>query len=173
MWNLAVKTSKVHEERRLNFVAQMKVEQENFGLSLLLSKRSSPRQAMQEVANTNRLSPPSKRDLPAACANITSPSKIRHKLFVDEAAKLGPGERLVPCPLCTSPSRVLNTATPGQTSTAECSAPRCGFLFCWNCQCEEHPGRPCRVTRSGTKLPRCGAVSSKKSKARLKRLKDL
>jgi hypothetical protein len=176
LWNLAVKSSKVHEERRLNFVAAMKIEQENFGLSLLLSKRSSPRQAMQEVANTNRLSPPSKRDLPAACANITSPSKIRHKLFVNEAAKLGPGERLVPCPLCTNPSRVLNnakpstTATPGHTTTAECSAPRCGFLFCSNCQCEEHPGRPCRVTRSGTKLPKCGAVSSKKSKARLKRL---
>ena len=179
LWNLAITSSK-HEERRVNFVALMRTEQENVGVTLFLrSKLQSPRRVMQEVANINFLSPNSgKRDRDLTSAVIVSPSKFRHKLFVDEASKLSPGERLVHCPLCTSPSRVIIPATPTQptisSQQATCSSSKCHFVFCPMCQCEVHEGRSCRVTRTGTghsyKVTKAGAVTSKKSKARLRRL---
>ena len=53
------------------------------------------------------------------------------------------GERLVKCPLCTSPSRVslTNSAPALKDETAECSSPKCQFLFCPKCQCKDHPGK--------------------------------
>lgn len=182
LWNLALNFVKFHDERRANFVAIMRVNRENAGLSFvkLRSKLSSPRRVMQEVANFQPLSPSSgKRDRNPSSSTLVSPSKIRHKLFVDEARKLNPGERLVHCPLCTSPSRVSISAVPSSTPTlssqnfqkARCSSPKCNFEFCPDCQCEHHAGRSCRVTRTGSsKVPRSGAVTSKKSKARLRRL---
>jgi len=179
LWNLALASSK-HDERRQNFVAVMRLEQENVGVKLSLrSKLMSPRRVMQEVANINFMSPNSgKRDRELASAVIVSPSKIRHKLFVDEASKLSPGERLVHCPLCTSPSRVIIPSTPAHLTNsfqqATCSSTKCSFVFCPMCQCEVHEGRSCRVTRTGAghsyKVTRAGAVTSKKSKARLRRL---
>lgn len=182
LWNLALNFVKFHDERRANFVAIMRVNRENAGLNFvkLRSKLSSPRRVMQEVANFQPLSPSSgKRDRNPSSSTLVSPSKIRHKLFVDEARKLNPGERLVHCPLCTSPSRVSISAVPSSTPTltsqnfqkARCSSPKCNFEFCPDCQCEHHAGRSCRVTRTGSsKVPRSGAVTSKKSKARLRRL---
>jgi len=182
LWNLALNFVKFHDERRANFVAIMRVNRENAGMSFvkLRSKLSSPRRVMQEVANFQPLSPSSgKRDRNPSSSTLVSPSKIRHKLFVDEARKLNPGERLVHCPLCTSPSRVsistVQSLTPTVSSQnfqkARCSSPKCNFEFCPDCQCEHHAGRSCRVTRTGSsKVPRSGAVTSKKSKARLRRL---
>jgi len=182
LWNLALNFVKFHDNRRANFVAVMRVNRENAGHSFvkLRSKLSSPRRVMQEVANITSYSPSSgKRDRNPSCSTIVSPSKIRHKLFVDEAKKLNPGERLVHCPLCTSPSRVSVSISSNVTSAtsntnihkALCSSPKCKFEFCPDCQCEEHAGRSCRVTRTGSsKVPRSGAVTSKKSKARLRRL---
>jgi len=182
LWNLALNYVKFHDERRANFVAIMRVNRENAGVSFvkLRSKLASPRRVMQEVANFQPLSPNSgKRDRNPSSSTIVSPSKIRHKLFVDEARKLNPGERLVHCPLCTSPSRVSLSAAQSSIPTmssqnfqkARCSSPKCNFEFCPDCQCEHHEGRSCRVTRTGSsKVPRSGAVTSKKSKARLRRL---
>eukprot|EP00092_Neocalanus_flemingeri_P101957 GFUD01130381.1.p1 GENE.GFUD01130381.1~~GFUD01130381.1.p1 ORF type:complete len:481 (-),score=90.13 GFUD01130381.1:442-1884(-) len=191
LWNLSLASLKFHDERRTNFVAIMRIDRENFGVKLALrSKLVSPRRVMREVANINFLSPNSgKRDRNPSSSAIISPSKIRHKLFLDEARKLSPGERLVQCPVCTSPSRVslaLNLSqTSSQTSSsqafsspnvqnfqkAQCSSPKCNFVFCPHCQCEDHSGRSCRVTRTGSsKVPKSGAVTSKKSKARLRRL---
>ena len=83
---------------------------------------------------------------------------MRHRLFVEEARKILPGEfyilnqqwsvpfgsyfqscftageRLTHCPLCTSPSRV-------SASKAECSSSKCNFVFCPDCLCENHEGR--------------------------------
>jgi len=182
LWNLSLACSKYHEERRLNFVACMRANRENAGV-FLRSKVVSPRRVMQEVANITASPSSGKRDRNPSSAAIVSPSKIRHKLFVDEARKLTPGESLVHCPLCTSPSRVsfaqkwVKNNTPAGSSQnlqnfpkAQCSSPKCSFEFCPDCQCEEHTGRSCRVTRTGSKVPKSGAVTSKKSKARLRRL---
>ena len=99
----------------------------------------------------NQISPSSvKRDRNPSSSTIISPSKIRHKLFVDQAKTLTPGERLVHCPLCTSPSRVsiLSSSTSSsqnlQIQKAECSSPKCQFQFCQNCQCEG--GQHCRIS---------------------------
>lgn len=183
LWNLSLSSAKHHEERRLNFVACMRVNRENAG-AFLRSKVVSPRRVMQEVANITVSPSSGKRDRNPSSAALVSPSKIRHKLFVDEARKLTPGESLVHCPLCTSPSRVsfaqkwVKNSTPAGSSQnlqnfpkAQCSSPKCSFEFCPDCQCEDHTGRSCRVTRTGSsKLPKSGAVTSKKSKARLRRL---
>jgi len=194
LWNLGLQCRKEHDNRRKEFVKLKKLDRENWGK--LRITRSSPRRAMTDLANVNRLSPSSKRDRNPSCNALLSPSKIRHRLFVEEAAKLSPGERLVHCPLCTSPCRVTSATPPRArttplspappppsiatppptksapclTSQAICSSVKCNFIFCPDCHCEDHPDRPCRVTRSGTKVPKSGTVTSKKSKARLRRL---
>ena len=90
---------------------------------------------------------------------------------------LTPGERLVHCPLCTIPSRlsILSSTSSSlnlQIQKAKCSSPKCQFQFCPDCQCEEHQGQPCRTTRGQTsaRSSKNGGVTSKKSKARLRRL---
>jgi len=170
-WREAVQSIPSHNERRLAFISKMKIERENFGVELSLQpKRVSPRRVMQEVANTrNRSSPTAaKRDRNHSASTVISPSKVRHKLFVDEAQKLTAGERLVQCPVCTSPSRVsLSQPSPPR---AECSSPQCQFLFCPDCKCELHQGKSCRQARPGSRLPKSGGITSKKSKARLRRL---
>jgi len=189
LWNLGLQCRKEHDNRRKEFVKLKKLDRENWGKERIT--RSSPRRAMTDLANVNRLSPSSKRDRNPSCSALLSPSKIRHRLFVEEAAKLSPGERLVHCPLCTSPCRVTSAtpptraaatpppsiatpppskSTPCLTSQAICSSAKCSFIFCPECHCEDHPERPCRVTRSGSKVPKSGTVTSKKSKARLRRL---
>ena len=159
-----MQNSSVHEERRLEYLARMKIERENFGVALqFTNKRISPRRILREVVNIKNgsISPTNsvKRDRHPSMTPIVSPSKIRHKLFVDQAKTLTPGERLVRCPLCTSPSRVSIIQPPDDSnvacsssgplnlqshSKAECSSPKCQFLFCPDCQCQEHPGQSCR-----------------------------
>jgi len=192
LWSLSLQARKEHDNRRKDFVLCKKLDRENWGNKLGGRSRSSPRRAMTDVANVNRVSPSTKRDRNSSTNALLSPSKIRHRLFVEEAAKLSPGERLVHCPLCTSPCRVSSPspatptqarggpspASPLQASSsapclvqqAACSSAKCRFVFCPLCHCEEHSGRPCRVTRSGSKVPKTGTVTSKKSKARLRRL---
>jgi len=161
---LSLMTSRQHEERRLSFIAARKLDQENAGCGghLLRSGVLSPRRAMQAITN-NRSPGQGKRDRATSCSKLVSPSKIRHHLFLDEVSKLSPGDRLTQCPVCTSPSRVSGPL-------AVCSSHRCNFSFCPDCLCEEHQGRGCRVTRTGSKAPKSGAVTSKKSKERLRRL---
>lgn len=239
LWNLGLQCRKDQDGRRKEFAKLKRLDRENWGKQNVI--RSSPRRAMADLANVNRLSPSSKRDRNPSSNALLSPSKIRHRLFVEEAAKLSPGERLVHCPLCTSPCRVTSggtppitrasatppsstqtnmstksvqvvteaspcsqlvnkstpcipldgkdfplaskstpsltnqaicssRSTPSLTSQAICSSAKCRFIFCPECHCEDHPGRPCRVTRSGSKVPKAGTVTSKKSKARLRRL---
>jgi len=189
LWGKCLESSKRANEERLSFVAIRNLDRENFGMKLSLrSVVASPvnkeRRVMGEVMNcSNRgvvaasaslLSPNSgvKRENQGE-ADIISPSKVRHRLFVSEAAKLSPGERLVHCPLCTSPSRVAASSSSEvqEQEVATCSSTRCSFVFCPNCQCEQHVGRACRITRtSSSRISKSGNVSSKKSKARLRRL---
>jgi len=188
LWGLSLASCKRANEERLSFVAIKRLDRENFGKKLNLRSSglvASPRRVMAEVgncSNTSLVSPGgTKRDLASrgggASFSQVSPSKIRHRLFVSEAAKLSPGERLVHCPLCTSPSRVTTTLVsssvggPPESQRATCSSGKCNFVFCPLCQCADHPGRGCRVTRTtSSKLPKSGTVTSKKSKARLRRL---
>jgi len=162
LWLLALREGcKSQDQRRRSYLALRKRDQENHGSAVLLGRSGSPRRAMATL--TNNRSPAGGKRAPAAAPVEVSPSKVRHRLFLEEARRLSPGERLQHCPLCTAPSRVAG-------ARAECSAPKCAFLFCPDCLCEEHQGRGCRVTRTGSKVPRSGAVTSKKSKARLRRL---
>lgn len=189
LWLLALREGcKSQDQRRRSYLALRKRDQENHGSAVLLGRSGSPRRAMATL--TNNRSPAGGKRAPAAAPVEVSPSKVRYRLFLEEARRLSPGERLQHCPLCTAPSRVAG-------ARAECSAPKCAFLFCPDCLCEEHQGRwdaspswppllslvltlslspshplprGCRVTRTGSKVPRSGAVTSKKSKARLRRL---
>jgi len=181
VWRSLLLSSSHHDDRRLEYLAKMKIERENYGQRLqFINKRISPRRILREVVNikNNSTSPTSvKRDRNASSSAVVSPSKIRHKLFVEQARTLTPGERLVHCPLCTSPSRVSllpassSSGANVQSGKAECSSPKCQFLFCPDCQGKEHPGQPCRVSRpQSSRSTRSGGVTSKKSKARLRRL---
>jgi len=177
LWNLALVTSKEHNERRIAWIAIRKRDQENHGFTAPSRLGpASPRRVMQQLNNqvgnngnnnngngNGGNGSGGKRDSAGSVVALVSPSKVRHRLFVEEARRLSPGERLTHCPLCTSPSRV-------SSSRAECSSSKCSFVFCPDCLCEHHEGRGCRLTRTGSKVPKSGAVTSKKSKARLRRL---
>jgi len=173
LWNLSLVTSTEHNDRRLKWIALRKRNQENNGIAVTSRLGlPSPRRVMQQldnqpihggIINIDGSNSGGKRGRAASVAAIVSPSKVRHRLFVDEAQRLSPGEHLTHCPLCTSPSRVSG-------SRAECSSNKCSFVFCPDCLCEHHEGRGCRLTRTGSKVPKSGTVSSKKSKARLRRL---
>jgi len=171
LWNLALVTSNAHNDRRLAWIALRKRDQENDGFTAPSRLGlASPRRVMQQLnnqqpqgGNNGNNGSGGKRDRTGSVAALVSPSKVRHRLFVEEAQRLSPGERLTHCPLCTSPSRV-------SASRAECSSSKCSFVFCPDCLCEHHEGRGCRLTRTGSKVPKSGAVTSKKSKARLRRL---
>jgi len=167
-WNLALKENSEHNNRRLQYIERVKKDKENFGVDAE-RKRISPRRVLREFSNIkNQISPNStkrERDNRSSSSSLVSPSKVRHMLFVDQAKNLTPGERLVQCPLCTSPSRVSSTK-------AECSSPRCLFVFCPDCQCRDHPGQPCRTSlrQSVARSSKSGGVLSKKSKTRLRKL---
>lgn len=179
LWRLALAASGLHSQRRRDFVASRKRDQENEGTKLLLrSGPLSPRRAMASLTTWSNRSPGqnAKRERGASAVPAASPSKIRHQLFLAEGRLLNPGDRLTQCPVCTSPSRVPGPPTSPALSpnhgraAARCSSAKCGFLFCPDCLCEEHSDRGCRVTRTGSKVPKSGSVTSKKSKARLRRL---
>ena len=188
MWLLALKSCQHHDDRRSRYLDRMKIERENFGVELKVvgGKRISPRRRVfgnvSNIRSHSQVSPTSaKRDRnPSSSAPaLVSPSKIRLKLFMDQAKTLTPEQRLVHCPLCTSPSRVsLLPLSPSpsprmQTQRAECSSPKCQFSFCPDCQCPEHPDTPCppsKTTASLRSSKTSGGVASKKSKARLRRL---
>ena len=153
----------------------------------------SPRKAMTNVSNLPQISPnyqnkrrersaeeinrsvagSSSSSAAAAEAAIISPSKIRHRLFTDEASKLAPGEQLQSCPRCTSPSRVVPFEF-----RATCTRASCGFEFCTRCMCQAHAkdASVCKnsdeTTGSDGKGKKLGGgtVASKRSKNRLKRL---
>lgn len=176
-WRAALLASKTDNERRLTFISNKKLERENLGKENFLCRRISPRRAMVDIIN--RTSPNgAKRDRNHSASILVSPSKVRHKLFLEEGKKLSDGERLVKCPTCFSPSRVTRIpvsadsppAVTRQKEKATCSSPQCSFVFCPECQCEDHPARPCRARRSGSKLSKSGGVTSQKSKNRLRRL---
>jgi len=168
VWRLALESISAHNDRRLALISKMKPERENVGVdSQLQTRRTSPRRVMEEVANTRfKVSPTAaKRDRTRSSATLVSPSKVRHKLFVDEASKLKEGDSLSKCPICSSPS-------PSSRSPlrAVCSSPNCHFVFCPDCSCAEHPGKPCRTVRTSSKVSKSGGIASKKSKDRLRRL---
>jgi len=166
-WNLALKENSEHNNRRLQYIDRVKKDKENFGVEVEGRKRISPRRVLREFSNIkNQISPTSvkrERENRSSSSAVVSPSKIRHKLFGDVAKNLTPGERLVQCPLCTSPSRV-------SAAKAECSSPRCQFVFCPDCQCRDHPGLQCKTTLRQPRSSKSGGVLSKKSKTRLRKL---
>ena len=182
VWRVALKSCHHHDLRRCKYLDKMKIERENFGVSLQVGKRISPRRKVFGNVGNIQVSPTSvKRDRnPSSSAPmLVSPSKIRLKLFMDQAKTLTPEQRLVHCPLCTSPSRVSllpqspTSVSRMQTQRAECSSPKCHFSFCPDCQCGEHPDRPCPPSKTSASLRSSkvsGGVTSKKSKARLRRL---
>lgn len=182
VWRVALKSCHHHDSRRCKYLDKMKIERENFGVSLQVGKRISPRRKVFGNVGNIQVSPTSvKRDRnPSSSAPmLVSPSKIRLKLFMDQAKTLTPEQRLVHCPLCTSPSRVSllpqspTSVSRMQTQRAECSSPKCHFSFCPDCQCGEHPDRPCPPSKTSASLRSSkvsGGVTSKKSKARLRRL---
>ena len=97
LWRLSLQASTSHEDRRLQHLAKMKIERENFGLKEnSVPKRISPRRVFREMVNLrSQVSPTAaKRDRNPSTSTpaLVSPSKIRHKLFVDEAQKLDKGE---------------------------------------------------------------------------------
>lgn len=127
--------------------------------------KTSPRKALGVV--TNLLASPSsegkrsKEKSPPT--NVISPSKLRHRLFAEEASRLGPDEQLKQCPRCTMPCRVTPPKSLGQ-----CTRISCQFAFCIQCLCPAHGTTPCRAS---TRVTRSKAgVDSKKSRIRLRRL---
>jgi len=183
-WRSAlVKVESSHNERRLAYISDMKRERENLGKeNLFLDRRISPRRAMVDIFN--RISPSTKRDRNHSASILVSPSKAckasksLHVMFREEGKKLSDGERLVKCPACSSPSRVSTIlvspdsrpAVNQQKEKARCSSSQCNLVFCPECQCPDHPDRPCRARRSAYKLSKGGGVTSQKSKNRLRRL---
>jgi F-box protein 5 len=203
-WNTAILMDKYSMEKYVaakeriseNTLAHKQI-QERMRLS-----KTSPRKALTSVSNLlltpvkteNRRSPrlansptssggSQKRGIDELSKPmIVSPSKFRHRLFTEEAQRLGPDEKLQPCPRCTCPSRVIPSE-----DRACCSRISCQFNFCTLCMCTYHHDSPCRITRGckmkGTTSPTsspsnassgCSStkarVSSKQSKSRLKRL---
>ena len=141
---------KTQDHRRLAFISDMKKEKENLVKENFLGRRISPRRAMANIIN--RTSPSAKRDRNHSASALVSPSKVRHKLFVEEGRKLSEGQRLVICPQCSSPSRVsaisvTTAAVSSQAEKASCSSSQCNFVFCPECKCPDHPDRPCRPRR--------------------------
>ena len=176
-WRSALKNAKEpHNDRRLAYISNMKRERENLDKENFFDRRISPRRAMASI--TNRTSPSTKRDRNHSASILVSPSKVRHMLFREEGKKLSEGERLVKCPACSSPSRVSTLpvspnsrpAVNRQTEKATCSSSQCSFVFCPECQCADHPDRPCSTRRKAYKLSKSGGVTSQKSKNRLRRL---
>ena len=118
----------------------------------------------------------------AECILYLSSDKFIY--FFQEAKRLGPDEKLQPCPRCTGPSRVNPYDHQGF-----CTRISCQFNFCILCNCQTHKDKSCRLIR-GSKLKSHSPesvtsmvsslgssssaykarVSSKQSKKRLKRL---
>jgi len=165
-WRACLAGSPVHDLRRQAYVEEKKRDRENFGQSgASVKTRSSPRLAMQEV-NRN-LSPSTKRNRneTASSGSISSPNKIRNRLFDDVSSSSA--EKLVHCPNCSASSPVVKTQD--GKGLASCSSKTCGLVFCSTCLYSEHPGQPCRTVHVSTRS-KTSVVSSKKSKARLRRL---
>jgi hypothetical protein len=106
LWRLALAASGPHSQRRGEFVASRKRDQENEGSKLVLrGGPASPRRAMQSLTTNRSPGQLAKRERAVSAAPAASPSKIRHQLFLAEGRLLSPGDRLTQCPVCTSPSR--------------------------------------------------------------------
>ncbi|XP_040582268.1 F-box only protein 5 [Lepeophtheirus salmonis] len=158
-----------------NYLISLKSDYENSGYEEHHLQRSTPRKAMSNVSNlvassssTSSFGVQRRVPLTASTPLPTSPSKIRHRLFTEEASKLSPGECLQSCPRCTNPSRVILSEC-----RATCSRISCGFEFCTKCMCSAHVGTQsvCRTpTKSSGKISNKSIVATKKSRRRLKRL---
>lgn len=164
----------VHEARRASYVTFVKLNRENYGRVVPMT-RSSSRIALKEM---NRISPQNKRNRESSnsAPNVISPSKIRSRLFTEDTPVVGEipllekSVRYLHCPHCSATSKVKSCQdkTNCAYEVAECSSKSCGFIFCVKCLYMDHSGKSCQIpqlTRS-----RSAVVTSKKSKARLRRL---
>jgi len=164
-----------HEARRVDYVTFVKLNRENYGREVPI-KRSSSRIALKEI---NRISPKNKRNWEGSLSapSVISPSKIRSRLFAEdtpsgaqEVPLIESTVRYLHCPHCSATSKIKSCEDKNGCvyEVAECSSKSCGFVFCVKCLYMDHPGKSCQIpqlTRS-----RSAVVTSKKSKARLRRL---
>jgi len=163
-WNSTLESRVLQNQRRLQFVEQKKINRENLGEDIFKT-RSSSRIAMQEV-NRN-MSPVIKRtrsEADSSSEKIHSPSKIKSRLFDDVDLVV---DKLLHCPNCSFTSSVSKKSLSGD-ERGVCGSKSCGLIFCTRCLYSEHPGKPCRTIQ--TIKSKQSVVSSKKSKARLRRL---
>lgn len=161
-----------HDARRAAFVHEMKLNRENFGRVIPIT-RSSSRIALKEI-NRN-ISPQNKRNRESSnsAPSVISPSKIRSRLFAEDKPEiplLEKTDRYLHCPHCSATSKVKTCQDKNESDyeVAECGNKSCSFVFCVKCLYMDHAGKPCQIpqlTRS-----RSAVVTSKKSKARLRRL---
>ncbi|KAK3926132.1 F-box only protein 43 [Frankliniella fusca] len=92
-----------------------------------------------------------------------SPSKVRFNLYLKEGRKLGDGQTLVQCPMCTLPSRKETD------KAARCTRRGCQFYFCILCLCKFHGGKPCPVSAVRHRK-RITSIGSRESRRNLQRL---
>eukprot|EP00096_Caligus_rogercresseyi_P012489 TRINITY_DN5240_c0_g1_i2.p1 TRINITY_DN5240_c0_g1~~TRINITY_DN5240_c0_g1_i2.p1 ORF type:complete len:316 (+),score=73.16 TRINITY_DN5240_c0_g1_i2:85-948(+) len=179
-WNTIVSTH--YASNKMDYLLSVKSDSENSGYEEMRRQRNTPRKAMANVSNFvlgSGSSASSSSGLVSARRALHdspgSPSKMRHRLFTEEASKLSPGECLQSCPRCTNPSRVIPSEF-----RATCSRMSCGFEFCTKCMCAAHiPGSdssspvcrtPTKSSSSSGRVSNKSIVSNKKSRRRLKRL---
>jgi len=162
--------------KRIDFLIDCKKNRENLEKSYR-APRLTPRKALGNVSNyqskTKR-----EREEGEKAGNVVSPSKVRHHLFREEAAKLSPGEELQRCPRCTFPAVVDLSVS----AVASCTSKSCSFTFCTRCRCGDHGTDTCRQSAAGASghsrstssanpvSSSNASVASKKSRRRLKRL---
>jgi len=163
-----------HESRRRSYVETVKLNRENFGREVVPFPltRSSSRIALKEV-NRN-ISPQNKRNRESSSSgSIISPSKIRSRLFPDshESIRERRSDKLDHCPNCSATSTIKSYKDKdGKTyEKGECTSRSCSLVFCTTCLHIEHPGKACKLSQP-SRSRSVAAVTSKKSKARLRRL---
>jgi len=179
-WHNSLSSDSPSNLKRIDFLIDCKKNRENFGYSYC-AQRLTPRKGLS-ILNTNYQSKTKReREECAKAANVVSPSKVRHHLFREEAAKLSPGEELQRCPRCTFPSVVDLSVS----AVASCTSKSCSFTFCTRCRCGDHGADTCRHSAAAASATGSGrgttssatpasassvTVASKKSRRRLKRL---
>jgi len=163
-----------HENRRKKYIETVKLNRENFGREVVPFPltRSSSRIALKEV-NRN-ISPQNKRNRESSSSgSIISPSKIRSRLFADshEGIRERRSDKLDHCPNCSATSTIKSYKDKDGRSyeKGECTSRSCSLVFCTTCLHIEHPGKACKLSQP-TRSRSVAAVTSKKSKARLRRL---
>jgi len=159
-----------HNTRRTTHVAEVMRNRENYGRAVTIT-RSSPRIALKEVKRN--ISPQNKRNRESSnsAPSVISPSKIRNRLFTEEKSEIFERPvRYLHCPHCSATSKVKSVQGKDGScyEVAECGSKTCNLVFCVKCLYIDHKGGACQIpqlTRS-----KSAVVTSKKSKARLRRL---